>query len=38
MPRLMVPSFAFVREPETDGIAALHPNPLKEQIVFGRIY
>jgi putative transposase len=34
----MVPSFAFVREPETNGVAERFIRTLKEQIVFGRIY
>ena len=34
----MAPSFAFVREPETNGVAERFIRTLKEQIVFGRIY
>jgi transposase InsO family protein len=34
----MVPSFAFVREPETNGVAERFIRTLKEQIVFGRNY
>ena len=34
----MVPSFAFVRQPETNGVAERFIRTLKEQIVFGRIY
>lgn len=34
----MVPSFAFVRQPETNGVAERLIRTLKEQIVFGRIY
>ena len=34
----MVPSFAFVREPETNGVAERFIRTLKEQIVFGRIF
>jgi hypothetical protein len=34
----MTPSFAFVREPETNGVAERFIRTLKEQIVFGRIY
>jgi transposase InsO family protein len=34
----MVPSFAFVREPETNGVAERFIRTLKEQIVFGRIH
>jgi transposase InsO family protein len=34
----MMPSFAFVREPETNGVAERFIRTLKEQIVFGRIY
>jgi putative transposase len=33
----MAPSFAFVREPETNGVAERFIRTLKEQIVFGRI-
>ena len=34
----MTPSFAFVREPETNCVAERFIRTLKEQIVFGRIY
>ena len=34
----MAPRFAFVREPETNGVAERFIRTLKEQIVFGRIY
>jgi putative transposase len=34
----MAPSFAFVREPETNGVAERFIRTLKEQVVFGRIY
>ena len=34
----MTPSFAFVRESETNGVAERFIRTLKEQIVFGRIY
>lgn len=34
----MAPSFAFVREPETNGVAERFIRTLKEQIIFGRIY
>jgi putative transposase len=34
----MTPSFAFVREPETNGVAERFIRTLKEQIVFGSIY
>ena len=34
----MVPSFALVREPETNGVTERFIRTLKEQIVFGRIY
>ena len=34
----MTPSFAFVREPETNGVTERFIRTLKEQIVFGRIY
>jgi putative transposase len=34
----MTPSFAFVREPETNGVAERFIRTLKEQIVFGRIF
>ena len=34
----MAPSFAFVREPETNGVAERFIRTLKAQIVFGRIY
>jgi hypothetical protein len=34
----MTPSFAFVRQPETNGVAERFIRTLKEQIVFGRIY
>jgi transposase InsO family protein len=34
----MAPSFAFVRKPETNGVAERFIRTLKEQIVFGRIY
>lgn len=35
----MTPSFAFVREPETNGVAERFIRTLKEQIVFfGRIH
>ena len=34
----MAPSFAFVREPETNGVAERFIRTLKEQIVFGRIF
>ena len=34
----MAPSFAFVRQPETNGVAERFIRTLKEQIVFGRIY
>jgi len=34
----MVPSFASVREPETNGVAERFIRTLKEQIVFGRIF
>jgi len=32
----MTPSFAFVRQPETNGVAERFIRTLKEQIVFGR--
>ena len=34
----MAPSFAFVRQPETNGVAERFIRTLKEQVVFGRIY
>lgn len=34
----MAPSFAFVREPKTNGVAERFIRTLKKQIVFGRIY
>lgn len=34
----MAPSFAFVREPGTNGAAERFLRTLKEQIVFGRVY
>lgn len=34
----MTPSFAFVRQPETNGVAERFIRTLKEQIVFGHIY
>jgi putative transposase len=34
----MASSFAFVREPETNGVAERFIRTLKEQIVFGRIF
>jgi transposase InsO family protein len=34
----MAPSFAFVRQPETNGVAERFIRTLKEQIVFGHIY
>jgi len=34
----MTPSFAFVRQPETNGVAERFIRTLKEQIVFGRVY
>ncbi|MGZ9035283.1 MAG: IS3 family transposase [Rhodospirillales bacterium] len=34
----MAPSFAFVRQPETNGVAERFIRTLKEQIVFGRVY
>jgi transposase InsO family protein len=34
----MTPSFAFVRQPETNGVAERFIRPLKEQVVFGRIH
>jgi putative transposase len=34
----MTPSFAFVRQPETNGVAERFIRTLKEQIVFGRIF
>jgi transposase InsO family protein len=34
----MAPSFAFVREPETNGVAERFIRTLKEQVVFGRIH
>jgi putative transposase len=34
----MTPSFAFVREPETNGVAERFIRTLKEQVVFGRIF
>src|SRR6266511_2001923 len=34
----MAPSFAFVREPETNGVAERFIRTLKEQVVFGRIF
>ena len=34
----MAPSFAFVRQPETNGVAERFIRTLKEQIVFGRFY
>lgn len=34
----MSPSFAFVRQPETNGVAERFIRTLKEQVVFGRIY
>src|SRR5512144_691888 len=34
----MAPSFAFVRQPETSGVAERFIRTLKEQIVFGRIF
>lgn len=34
----MTPSFAFIRQPETNGVAERFIRTLKEQIVFGRIY
>ena len=34
----MAPSFAFVREPETNGVAERFIRTLKEQVVFGRTF
>lgn len=34
----MTPSFAFVEEPETNGVAERLIRTLKEQVVYGRIY
>ena len=34
----MTPSFAFVREPETNGVAERFIRTLKEQVVFGRTF
>ncbi len=34
----MTPSFAFVAEPETNGVAERFFRTFKEQVVFGRIY
>src|SRR4051795_3640984 len=34
----MTPSFAFVREPETNGVAERFIRTLKEQVVLGRIF
>lgn len=34
----MTPSFAFVREPETNGVAERFFRTFKEQVIFGRIY
>src|SRR3954468_3499828 len=34
----MTPSFAFVREPETNGVAERFIRTLKEQVVWGRIF
>src|SRR5215213_2688507 len=34
----MTPSFAFVRQPETNGVAERFIRPLKEQVVWGRIF
>ena len=34
----MAPSFAFVREPETNGVAERFIRTLKEQTVFGRTF
>jgi transposase InsO family protein len=34
----ITPSFAFVRQPETNGVAERFIRTLKEQIVFGRIF
>ena len=34
----MAPSFAFVRQPEINGVAERFIRTLKEQIVFGHIY
>jgi len=34
----MTPRFAFVRQPETNGVAERFIRTLKEQIVFGRVY
>ena len=34
----MTPSFAFVRQPETNGVAERFIRTLKEQVVWGRIF
>ena len=34
----MAPSFAFVCEPDTNGVAERFIRTLKEQVVFGRIF
>src|SRR3954447_25950500 len=34
----LTPSFAFVREPETNGVAERFIRTLKEQVVWGRIF
>ena len=32
------PSFAFVEQPQTDGVAERFIRTLKEQVIHGRIY
>src|SRR3954470_7092080 len=34
----LTPSFAFVRQPETNGVAERFIRTLKEQVVWGRIF
>jgi transposase InsO family protein len=34
----IAPSFAFVREPETNGVAEWFNRTLKEQVIYGRTF